>query len=183
MTRGGINNEYFHWLSDLVCGNRYSKQTSYSDLLMHLHNIEFTYVIPMDQNRAEDGLDLRYRFAVTQGYKSSADLVVDYLGGSCSVFEMMVALAVYCEEEIMDDPTVGDRTGQWFWGMVSNLGLGAMYNSRFDRAYVDDTIAKFLNREYEPDGRGGLFRVRNCDHDMRDMEIIDQLYRYLNSIT
>ena len=101
----------------------------------------------------------------------------------CSVLEMMIALAIRCEENIMDNPEVGDRTGQWFWGMIANLGLGAMYNSRFDREYVDETIARFLNRDYDPDGKGGLFRVKNCDHDMRDMEIIDQLFRYLNSIT
>lgn len=183
MTRAGINNEYFHWLSDLVCGSRYSKQTSYSDLLMHLHNIEFTYVMPQDRNRAEDGLDLRYKFAVSQGYKSSADLVVNYLGGSCSVLEMMVALAIYCEESLMDDPRLGDRTGQWFWEMITNLGLGAMYNSNFDREFVDEVIGRFLNRDYHPDGKGGLFRVRDPGPDMRDMEIIAQLYRYLNSIT
>lgn len=150
---------------------------------MHLHNIEFTYVMPQDRNRAEDGLDLRYKFAVSQGYKSSADLVVNYLGGSCSVLEMMVALAIYCEESLMDDPRLGDRTGQWFWEMITNLGLGAMYNSHFDREFVDEVIGRFLNRDYRPDGKGGLFRVRDPGPDMRDMEIIAQLYRYLNSIT
>ena len=34
---------------------------------------------------------------------------------TCSVLEMMIALAIRCEEHIMDDPDVGNRTGQWFW--------------------------------------------------------------------
>jgi hypothetical protein len=96
---------------------------------------------------------------------------------------MMVALAVRCEEWIMDDAAMGNRIGQWFWGMLNNLGLSSMNDSKFDRDYVDDAIARLLNREYEPDGRGGLFTVRNCDRDMRTVEIWCQLSWYLGSIT
>ena len=39
---------------------------------------------------------------------------------------MMIALAIRCEEHIMDDPDAGDRTGQWFWSMLVSLGLGSM---------------------------------------------------------
>jgi hypothetical protein len=96
---------------------------------------------------------------------------------------MMVALAIRCEETIMDDALLGDRTGQWFWGMIHNLDLNCMTDNRFDRDYVDDCVARLLNREYDPDGRGGLFTVRNCPHDMRDVEIWCQLSWYLGSIT
>ena len=40
---------------------------------------------------------------------------------SCSVLEMMVALAICCEETYMDNPNIGNRTGQWFWNMVKNI--------------------------------------------------------------
>lgn len=178
-----IIDEYFRWLSEIVRENRRSRHISYEKLLVHLHEIEFTYLIPKDQNRAEDGVDLRYRFAMIQGYDQSVDLVMNILDGPCSVLEMMVALAIRCEENIMDDPNVGDRTGQWFWGMVVNLGLGSMTDNRFDKRYVDDIVARFLDREYEPDGKGGLFRVRNCDRDLRDVEVWHQLCWYLDSIT
>ena len=83
----------------------------------------------------------------------------------------------------MDDPRIGDRTSQWFWGMIVNLGIGAMNDDRFDEKYVDEVIERFLNREYEPDGRGGLFTVKNCDTDLRNVEIWYQLCWYLNGIT
>lgn len=83
----------------------------------------------------------------------------------------------------MDDPTMGDRTGQWFWGMIINLGLGCMTDDQYDEEYVESVVRRFLNREYEPDGRGGLFRVRRCEYDLRNVEIWDQLGWYLNSIT
>lgn len=83
----------------------------------------------------------------------------------------------------MDDPNIGNRTGQWFWEMIVNLGLGAMTDSRFNKKFVDETINKFLNRDYDPDGKGGLFTIRDCDRDVRDLDIQHQLCRYLNSIT
>lgn len=183
MTRDNIKNEYFEWLSDIVCGERYSKSISFSKLLMRLHSIEFRYSILKDQNRADDGINLRYRFALFQGYEDCADMILDDLYGPCSVLEMIIALAIKCEETIMDDPTIGDRTGQWFWGMITSLGLGSMMDSRFDKRFVDEVIDRFLDREYEANGRGGLFTINNCDEDLRDMEIWYQLMRYLGNIT
>lgn len=178
-----FNNEYFEWLFESVCENRYSGRISYRKLLMRLHDTEFKYVIPRDQNRADDGVDLRHHFILEQGYGDAYELVMNELDGPCSVLEMLVALAKRCERTIMDDPHVGDRTTQWFWGMVTSLGLGSMTDDRFDKSYVDETIGRFHNREYEPDGRGGLFTIRGCDRDLRTVEIWHQLCWYLDSIT
>lgn len=173
-----INDEYFEWLCDLIDSKRFAKQVSYRKLLMRLHDIEFTWFIPRDDNRADDGIQLRRRFALVR-----EDLSLQrYLQGPCSVLEMMVALAIRCEETIMDDVLMGNRTGQWFWGMVHNLGLSPMNDSKFDREFVDDIISRFLNREYEPNGKGGLFTVKHCDSDMRTVEIWCQLSWYLDSI-
>ena len=178
-----IENRYFEWLSDIVCEKRFSREISYKKLLMYLHKTEFIYSIPKDQNRAEDGISLRYRFALAHEHGSSPDLVMDILDGPCSVLEMMVALSIRCEENIMDDPHFGDRTCQWFWGMVTNLGLGGMTDEHFDRGYVESAVARFLNHDYEPDGKGGLFTVRNCKRDLREVEIWYQLCWYLDRIT
>lgn len=138
---------------------------------MRLYDTEFKHIIKMDKNRADDGLALRYR------YTSKT-----CLEEPCSVLEMMIALAIRCEETIMDDPKFGNRIGQWFWGMVVNLGLGSMTDNNFDKDFVDDAITRFINREYEPNGRGGLFTVKNCDTDLRNVEIWYQLCWYLDSI-
>lgn len=181
MTSDRINNEYFEWLFNLACGNRYSKQISFRKLLMHLHNTEFIYSIPRDINRAEDGLDMRYRFAYeNMGKFRDAE---KHLRGPCTVLEMLIGLSIRCEENIMDDPRMGDRTGQWFWGMIVNLGLGSMTDNNYDKKYVDEVLTRFLNREYEPDGKGGLFTIRNCKRDLRRVEIWYQLCWYLDSIT
>ena len=164
-----LQEEYFEWLCNLVCGERYASEISYRKLLAYLHHTEFTWLLPNDQNRAEDGINLRYRFT-------------EELPGSCSVLEMMIGLAIRCEEWIMHNPNYGNRTRQWFWSMISSLGLGNMHDERYDEAYVKQIVVRFLNREYQPDGRGGLFTIRNCEYDLRDVEIWYQLCWYLDGI-
>lgn len=178
-----LHNVYFDWLYGLVCKDRFSDRISYKKLLMLLHNIEFRYSIPFDENRADDGFNLRYRFARHEGakYGLTPNAVTNYLNDECSVLEMMIALAIRCED-VMDNPHVGDRTKQWFWGMVTNLGLGAMDDGNFDKRKATDIVNRFLDRQYSPDGAGGLFTIYKCPRDVREMEIWHQCCWYLESV-
>lgn len=177
-----IETDYFEWIYNIICNDKYSKRVSYRKLLKHLHDREFTYILDMDGNRAEDGRDLRYKFACE--YRSSRkNTILNYLqDGPCTVLEMMVALAMRCEDQIMDNPDMGNRTGQWFWNMIVNLGLGSMSDSKFDEDYTDEVIDRLLNREYKANGEGGLFTVNNCRYDLRDVEIWYQMCWYLDDI-
>ena len=67
--------------------------------------------------------------------------------------------------------------------MIANLGLGGMSDARFDRGHAEDIVMRFLNRDYEADGRGGLFRIRNCKYNLRDIEIWTQMLYFLDSIS
>ena len=177
--RDNIINEYFEWMFDLVCDGRYIN-ISFRKLLMFLHDTEFIFFIQKDENRAYDGIELRRRFGLQKRY--SQDYIDEYLFGPCSVLEMMIALSIRCEESIMDDTEYGNRTGQWFWGMISSLGLSSMTDDMFNKQYATNVINRFLNREYEPNGKGGLFTIRNCKDDLRNVEIWYQLCWYLDSI-
>ena len=179
MHENNVTVDYFDWMYNLVCRNRYSKNISFKKVFSYLNNTKFTYTIRMDLNRAKDGTELRRRYA--NEFKIAN--IYDRICGPCSVLEMMIALAIRCEETIMDDENFGDRTDQWFWDMMKNLGLGHMDDDEFDEEYVSDVITRFLNRDYKPDGRGGLFFVRNCDIDLRDVEIWIQMLWYLDNIT
>lgn len=181
MTRDEVINEYFEWMCELVSERPYSKRCSYRKLLSLLYGIDFTYTIEMDGNRADDGINLRYRFGYERGYEDY--IIASYLDDrACSVLEMMVALSKRCEESIMDDPDIGDRTGRWFWGMIENLGLGSSFDNVFDKDYVITRIDIFLNREYGRDGDGGLFTVNHPKRDLRTVEIWYQLCWYLDEI-
>lgn len=175
--RRNLQDEYFEWMYHIACDGRFAEENSYRKLLVYLHSREFTWTIPKDSNRAEDGKDLRWRFV----YENHIH-IDDELEGPCSVLEMILALAIRCEESIMDDPAVGDRTGQWFWKMITNLGLGGMSDRMFDIEYAEDVVTRFLERDFAPDGQGGLFTIRNCGYDMRKIEFWICLMWYLDNI-
>jgi len=99
-----------------------------------------------------DGLELRSRFLYGE-----LGLETD-ISGPCSLLEMLVALSLRAEESIACDDEIGDRTGQWFWSMITNLGLGAMYDWRYDDVYVDYCIDRFLSHDYAPNGQVGYLR-------------------------
>lgn len=181
MTETELSNRYFNWMYQLVCDERYTQDRTYRKLLNHLHSVNFQYSLPMDGNRAEDGIDLRYRFGYEYGYEDF--MIADLLDNRpCSVLEMMVALSIRCEENIMRDFDIGDRTAKWFWSMIASLGLTGMSDASYDAAYTDDVIFRFMNHDFKRNGKGGLFTVSNCKHDLRNVEIWWQMNWYLDSL-
>lgn len=176
MLNNDIYEQYFNWLCDVVNVST----VSYDKLLRLLHRTKFRWINIRDKNRAEDGTDLRFRFRKSIDGLSRNEVLNWHDKEPCSVLEMMIALAIRAEEQIMDDPQVGNRTTQWFWGMISSLGLTGMSDDMFDLIEVKDVIERFLNREYSPDGKGGLFTIRDCEYDLRDVEIWTQLCWYLD---
>lgn len=181
MTRSELNNRYFEWMYRLVYNENRFKRSTYRKLLIHLHTIDFYYTIGMDGNRAEDGVGLRYRFGYEFEYADS--MIAEYLDNRCcSVLEMMIALAIRCEENIMSDREAGDRTEKWFWDMIANLGLTGMTDREYIKSYVDHVISKFLNREYKENGEGGLFTVKHSKNDFRTAEIWYQMCWHLDEL-
>lgn len=172
-----IQNEYFDWLCSHIDISDFVN--THKKLLMFLHSFDFSYTIPLDSNRAEDGISLRYRFGNDFEYdpriiSSSIDIK------PCSVFEMMVALAFRFEESILNNPEYGDRTGNWFWEMIETLTLFDMDDFNFNKDIVSFKINRFLNREYEPNGLYGLFIVNNPKKDLRTTEIWYQAMWHFN---
>lgn len=163
---------YHEWLLSKVCFQP-NEQNDYQQLLDYLDERIFTWTIDRDENRAFDGIALRRQ------YERETNEQCERLNNWCSVLEMMVALAVRCEESIMYDPELPCRTNEWFWSMICSLGLyfddDWHYSVRHARAAVD----RFLDRTYEPDGYGGPFYVEGCSVDMRKEEIWYQLNYWL----
>ena len=64
------------------------------------------------------------------------------------------------------------------------LEKAVIVNFRIKQTLEENTFNRvmqiFLNREYEPNGRGGLFTVNNSPADMRTVEIWYQFMWYLN---
>lgn len=172
--------KYQAWLMQVVKMNRHKK------LFGILYSTEFTWVHPFDENRAADGVYLRYRFTQDEfsednrrhhghTFQSSMEDI------PCSVLEMLIALAINIEDSIMYDPKHGDRTPEWFWMMLENLDL-ARYDDRFMSSLskseyisvynaIRSILTAFMDRDYGYDGKGGLFPLRRPRMDQREEEI------------
>lgn len=161
---------YFEWLLEIIEYNPDGPET-HNYLLWHLYGTPFYYLKDTDENRVFDGLKLREEYDEYFAVSSK-----EY---PCSVLEVLIALAKRCEEDIMEDPDSGDKTPQWFWIMIQNLGLLSMDDAHYDGRYVQKVLTKFMNREYGPDGRGSIFYSNNTDRDFRTADLWYQMCWYL----
>ena len=169
-----IRMRYLNWLEHFVYDKRFAH---YTLLFKHLNLREFVPPLPMDDARAADGVSLRDRFAQKKGLSYDE---VDYaLGGPCSVLEMIIGLALRMEDTLMTDPTKGNRTGEWFWSMLTNLKLQGQTDERYDPEYVNERLDIFLNRTYRANGDGGLFTCYKSNCDMRETNIWYQMNYWL----
>lgn len=177
-----LEDRYFEWLYDLVCNSGYVSRLSYRKLLSFLHSVTFYSILPRDENRAYDGIKLRYDFGDDNGIpRHRIQRKLD--NRPCSFLEMAVALSRRCEVEIMYDYELGNRTWKWFWKIMTNMNLGGMTDDKFDADYVNKAVETVLTRTYEPNGRNGYFTIPGCPDDLRKVEIWGQLNRYINSTT
>ncbi len=164
---------YLEWLSRKAIPDQ-DLRVSYQKLLSALYEKEFIWFVKNDGNRAEDGERLRIIFEDETGGKCRNH-------APCSLLEMMVALAIRCDCEIMYDPDEGDRSSQWFWDMLENLGLSCMDDWTFDQEEFDEITDCLLTRNYAKDGFGGLFYIEGISVDMRKIEIWYQMNYWLQS--
>ena len=149
---------------------RHSSKT-YWGLLKLLYTKEFVYLVSKDENRVEDGKELRYRFLDEEGIE---DVDPNWMHLPCSMLEMMIGLAGLLSFE-------ADRTPHsWFWEMIQNLGLDG-YNDRkhIPVREVDDILDRVIWRNYDRDGHGGLFPLRHSERDQRRIELWYQMSAYL----
>lgn len=160
---------YFDWLYAKVMLSEPPAE-SYSRLIRKLYDTEFVWLLSGDDNRAEDGIDLRIDFlnaAQLSGVDESS------FPNGCSVLEMMLALAVRAEFQ------TDIHTSRWFWEFVSNLGLSDHYDDNFNQEQVEFILHNFVWRTYAYSGRGGMFPLNGAQIDQRKVEIWYQFSAYL----
>ena len=162
--------EYLEWLKSVISLD--DNCAEYSKLLDRLFKRDFYWSVDHDENRSLDGVDLREEFVASRGYD------YDFYEAPCSCLEMMVALSIRCQDELYD-PEEDYIVGDWFWGMVWNIGFQNMDNNEYDEEECDILIDKFLDRRYARNGTGGLFMIHNPGLDMRKAEIWYQMNAWL----
>lgn len=168
---GPLDEQYLAWLYGQVAEvkTRRSSRT-YWDLLKQLHCIEFVWLVPNDDNRAEDGRDLRNE------WMGSLDMSVDpdWYELGCSFLEMLIGVTRRLAFETEHDQDY------WFWHLLNNLELlGCHDRSHYSADEVEEKISAVIWRTYDRRGNGGLFPLRSSRRDQRRVEIWYQLSAYL----
>ena len=170
-----IEEAYFNWLYTKVLrtpGN--TPSNSYQSLIFALHSTPYQWLVSGDDNRAADGIDLRYEFLNLLRIDSE-EVDQEWLDLECSVLEMLIAFARRCSfQTALDDK-------EWFWIFLTNLNLSEISDGSY-REYQNDIypiISTFVGREYDRHGRGGLFPMPFSRKDQRRIEVWYQFSEYL----
>ena len=166
-----LENLYFNWLcAKVIRLENPTPSLRYDTLLRALHNTEFVWLITGDDNRAEDGLELRLEFILEADIPDNPE----WRGLGCSLLEMLIAFSRHAEF-MTDEPA-----RNWFWLFMENLGLDR-YNDATHPLPDDigDTLYRLVWRTYNFSGQGGLFPVVNPHEDQTKVEIWYQFCEYL----
>lgn len=160
-----LDYNYFDWLVAQI--HTPSNNRTYNELFSRMHNTEFVWTVPNDDNRLRDGLALRAEFL--DGARDHLNIV------GVSVLEVLVALSRRVAF------TAGGDAEWWAWRLIKNLRLNKAYdplaNGKANR--VDDALYALVWRTYSSDGRGGFFPLKRPNYDQTKQEIWDQMNAYI----
>jgi len=167
-----LDESYLTWLYGQVSSVRTKSPTrTHWGLLRQLYTTEFVWFVPNDDNRAEDGKELRKEFFLDE---SIFEVDPDWIDLECSVLEMLVALSRRLSFEAEGE------TRWWFWHLLENLELTHYNDKEYDNQdYINKAIDRLLNRRYKKDGLGGLFPLDYAGEDQRKVELWYQLASYV----
>lgn len=165
---------YLRWLYTKIGSVKLrSPAKTYWSLARQLFTKEFVWIVPNDDNRLEDGRDLRQEFVDDCGI---AEVDPGWMDLGCSMLEMLIALSRRLSFE------AGRNPHGWFWRLMENLEVEEFTDKNYSRLVerlVDDKLDQVIWRTYRQDGRGGLFPLEHPKQDQREVEIWYQLCAYL----
>lgn len=163
-----LESDYFLWLISQI---HIPNDRTFVELFERMHALDFVWIIPNDDNRVQDGLDLRTDFL---------DGSHEKMGGSelISILELLIALSRRIAF------VAGGEPDRWAWKLVKNIHLGKMSDPMTDekRARMDDILEKFVWRHYLPNGDGGFFPLDHPREDQTKIELWYQMNAYVNEM-
>lgn len=156
---------YLDWLEEQIAS---TKDKSYRELLERMHEKEFVWLVPNDDNRIEDGLDIRNEFFRRRTMSRQR----------CSVLEVLIGLSRRLAF------IAGGEPGYWAWELLINLGLSRMsgHIGKVRAETIDEILETLIWRTYESDGSGGFFPLGWPNKDQRKVELWYQMCAYIDEL-
>lgn len=174
-----LDESFFIWLCNQVddVTSDDPRRTHYK-LLKQLYTKEFIWFVANDNNRLEDGKDLRRTFIhETIGDQGMVTVDGEWMRLGCSVLELMVGLSRKLSFEAEGEPYY------WFWRLMENIGLHKYSDDRrIPRRRVEDILDRLMFRQYDANGNGGFFPLRGPCDDQRGVELWYQMSAYISEL-
>lgn len=159
---------YFNWLKRQIrIPNRRTSGLTYNELFHILHEREFQWTVPNDDNREKDALELRVEFFGEAGHEFRRGI---------SILEIMIGLS-----RRLAFMTDGDARN-WAWQLIVNLGFDWMPDPLTTRKQnkIIDALDALIWRQYQRNGMGGFFPLAYPVEDQTKVEIWYQMHAFLN---
>jgi hypothetical protein len=169
-----LDARYLRWLYGQIGSTQITDPShTYWELAKRFHQTPFHWFVHNDDNRAEDGKELRFEFLSDYHIFEHDNSWVDL---ECSLLEMLIALARRTAFESCGE------AHEWFWIFMRNLDLvqytDAVWN-RHSELEVDHALRRFNYRHYGKNGTGGIFPLHSSHNDQRQVELWYQMSAYL----
>lgn len=161
-----LHDRYLDYLGSQLIARRALED--HRDLFEIMHSIEFIWIVPNDDNRQVDGLDVRVQWMEQRNARG--------LQGPVSFLEMLVGLtrrANFLRDELSPK--------EWGQELINNLDLDQMWDplSQRKRQKSIKIVEGVVWRTYRRDGHGGLFPLTRPRYDQRKVELWYQLNAYV----
>lgn len=170
-----LENKYISWLySQVADPNLIEQRETCWFLIRQLYKKEFFWFVDHDDNRVEDGRELRYEFS----HETNTKLTPEWHTFGVSMLEVLIALSRRLSFQADGEPR------ERFWELVDNIGLAKFNDARYNRRAaktIDDALEKVIWRTYSYSGDGGLFPLKDPKEDQREVELWYQMSAYIIS--
>lgn len=165
---------YLVWLyAQVEDPNRKNPRQTFWKLCRALFTTEFIWFVPNDDARIEDGRELRFEFLQDA---EIPDVDADWIDQGVSYMEMLIAFSRRAAYQDEKNPPA------WFWLMIRNIGLyecNDSYEDDFINPIVEEVTNQITFRQYDMDGRGGLFPLKHPAEDQTKVELWYQMCAYI----
>jgi len=166
--------DYLQWLEPQIRDEFVNRGATYRHMLECMFDKDYVWLVPNDDNRLQDGLDLRAEFCFSHNVQP--DHVLTHKPSS--FLEVLIGLSRRLAF------VAGGTPQGWAWQLIVNLELPNMTDplSRYKVRKLNDIMDTTIFRTYQPNGLGGFFRLSWPERDMRKVELWYQMAAYISEI-
>lgn len=112
----------------------------YRSLIKKLFSIEYKYNT-INKDRHDDVIEYRKNYLIDNKINQT-DILDKY---KVNVLEVLIVLSIRTEDDTMHDIKYGDRSCQWFWAIISDIGLIKFDDNNYNESEVEKIVFNWMS--------------------------------------